>query len=809
MLEYDVRKTLDSITTLWGKMEPYTKTLSLDTNYKKDFMELFDDVFSNSISHYDEQFTIKLNDIQHIYRLQRGNLLNDYGEGDGAGSWPISAASHDGGKLILLIRRYKILKKAFFCLLLCVGLFIGQCASVFAQVYETEKPKPSFISYAVQDDIPLPIQFRTGILTKLLLASSEGNVSELSATPTTSPIFVNNREIFFEAYNINGNNFFKLRDLAYVLNGTNKSFSVGWNSETGVVTLTSEKPYTPVGGEMENRPSSEKKAAPSTSQIVIDGISKNFIVFNIGGNNYFKLRDIGSAFNFEVNWDSVVNAVIIDTNKIYIENKTVTTANQASSTNQPYEAQKTDFVNLAEYIPSLIIDLPYASNDNFTHTKLYEQNIAYLRKGTADKLRAVVEEINQDGYNVKIWDAYRPPEVQFKMWSIVPDANYVANPWTGYSSHSRGSAVDITIDSLPMPTGYDDFTDKASRINQNDNARYLEAVMVKHGFVPLASEWWHYVDSEIYEPAEEITLAPLQAIQLSQSSEITISIIGDVILGQDFRFGNFNEYYRKNGPEYFFSDVKKILVNDTLTIANLEVALTGRTEIIDKSFQGDRAFWFKGDPRYTAILIAGGVEAVNLANNHSMDYLQDGYDDTITYLEKAGITSFGYDRIATINNVGLIGANVLGPIEEGVDIPEFKRNLIKQINTLKQVVPLVIVYFHWGVEYNPVEESLQTELAHLAIDEGADLVIGSHPHVLQSIERYRGKTIVYSLGNFVFGGNTKVRAYETAIFQQTFRFVNEKLVSADEGRVIPCYVSGNDSYNNYRPVLKKISQANK
>lgn len=474
---------------------------------------------------------------------------------------------------------------------------------------------------------------------------------------------------------------------------------------------------------------------------------------------------------------------------------------QAGRLAQPPEAKKTDFVNLAEYIPALLIDLPYAGTDNFTQTKLYNQNIAYLRKGTADKLKAAVEELNRAGYHARIWDAYRPPEVQFKMWSVFPDANYVANPWAGYSSHSRGSAVDITIDNLPMPTAYDDFSARASRANQNDNARYLEAVMVKHGFKPLASEWWHFIDTETYEPAEKVTLAPQPVLRPNQKTEIKISVIGDLILGQDFRFGNFNDYYHKYGPGYFLSGVRDILAGDTLTIGNLEGALTNRTAIIGKTAQQNNAYWFKGLPAYTAILTAGSIEAVNVANNHSLDYLQAGYDDTIANLNKAGIASFGYDKTAVINNVGLIGANVLGPIEEGVDLAAFRKNLIAQIQNLKQKVPLVIVYFHWGKEYSSVEER-QVELARLAIDSGADLVVGSHPHILQPMEQYNGKTIVYSLGNFVFGGNTRVRSNETAIFQQTFRFVNGELVSANDGQLIPCYVSGDDYYNDYRPVLK-------
>ena len=118
------------------------------------------------------------------------------------------------------------------------------------------------------------------------------------------------------------------------------------------------------------------------------------------------------------------------------------------------------------------------------------------------------------------------------------------------------------------------------------------------------------------------------------------------------------------------------------------------------------------------------------------------------------------------------------------------------------MVQIVVVYFHWGTEYKSQVDKQQRELAHFAVDQGADLVVGSHPHVLQEIEQYKGKTIVYSLGNFVFGGNTQVPIRDTMIFQQTFRFLNGRLVEAEAGNMIPCLVSGHSNYNDYRPQLK-------
>jgi hypothetical protein len=137
------------------------------------------------------------------------------------------------------------------------------------------------------------------------------------AAPTASTVYVNGIQSSFDAYNINDSNYFKLRDLAHVLSGTLKQFDVGWNINTSAVTLTSGLPYTPVGGEMVARGLNSKVATPTDSKIYINGVQVNLTVYFIEGNNYFKLRDIGQALNFGVNWDAANNAVVIDTNLSY------------------------------------------------------------------------------------------------------------------------------------------------------------------------------------------------------------------------------------------------------------------------------------------------------------------------------------------------------------------------------------------------------------------------------------------------------------------------------------------------------------
>ena len=168
------------------------------------------------------------------------------------------------------------------------------------------------------------------------------------------------------------------------------------------------------------------------------------------------------------------------------------------------------FVRVDDYIPSIITDLKYATTDNFTGEVIYPFTNAYLRYGTVRKLQMAQQKLQNEGYCLKIWDAFRPVSAQFKLWEICPDSTYVANPYTGYSSHSRGNTVDISLvnvdgSEMPMPTGFDDFSAKADRDysdctdEEASNAKKLESVMIECGFKPYFGEWWHFSDQTAYD----------------------------------------------------------------------------------------------------------------------------------------------------------------------------------------------------------------------------------------------------------------------------------------------------------------------
>ena len=286
---------------------------------------------------------------------------------------------------------------------------------------------------------------------------------------------------------------------------------------------------------------------------------------------------------------------------------------------------------------------------------------------------------------------------------------------------------------------------------------------------------------------------------------LTLSVVGDCTLGTDETFDydtSLNAYYENYGSAYFLQNVKSIFSQDDLTIANFEGTLT------ESDAREDKTFAFKGPASFTSILTDGSVEAVNTANNHSHDYGDQSYEDTMTALDAAGIVHFGYDKTAVMDvkgiKVGMVG------IYELKDHLEREQQLKDNIAKVKaDGAQLIVVIFHWGNETETVPDSNQTTLGRLAIDEGADLVCGHHPHVLQGIETYKGKNIVYSLGNFCFGGNSTPSDMDTMIYQQTFTITSEGVQADNVTNVIPCSISSAayEGYNNYQPTPAEGDEA--
>lgn len=167
-------------------------------------------------------------------------------------------------------------------------------------------------------------------------------------------------------------------------------------------------------------------------------------------------------------------------------------------------ADKIDLVEVVELDSTIVIDIRYATTNNFMGEKLYPIARCFLRRAVAERLTRVQKSLREQGLGLKIWDGYRPRSVQWEMWEKVSDPKYVADPRKG-SKHNRGCAVDVTLvdaegNELEMPTGYDDFTEKAHRDYMQlppeviKNRQILEIAMANEGFIPLPSEWWHFDD---------------------------------------------------------------------------------------------------------------------------------------------------------------------------------------------------------------------------------------------------------------------------------------------------------------------------
>ncbi len=178
------------------------------------------------------------------------------------------------------------------------------------------------------------------------------------------------------------------------------------------------------------------------------------------------------------------------------------------------EPEDDEYVLVNKYIPDIYVELMYATDNNFTGVRIYDFTDAYLRYGTVKKLANVQKELKEQGYSLKIWDAYRPFEAQQKLWEVYPDPNYVANPANGMKKHNLGGTVDITMVAadgsiIPMPTEFDDFSLKADR-NYSDidneeavnNVMILQNAMENNGFTGYQGEWWDYSDTVEYEAVD-------------------------------------------------------------------------------------------------------------------------------------------------------------------------------------------------------------------------------------------------------------------------------------------------------------------
>ncbi len=298
-----------------------------------------------------------------------------------------------------------------------------------------------------------------------------------------------------------------------------------------------------------------------------------------------------------------------------------------------------------------------------------------------------------------------------------------------------------------------------------------------------------------------IALLLLISSGLADEVTITLSFAGDCTLGsQEYlreRKGSFDSYIKELGMEYPLEKVRDIFLQDDWTVVNLEGVLADSAKGENKK----QTYRFRGPASFTEILTLSGVDMVNLSNNHTDDYGKTGLQSTKDNLNTAGIAYCHTEEVYILEKSGIRIAFL------GINITEYAtlgKKLNKKIASLKteENCQFVVVNFHYGWEYSFVHNKKQRLTSHEVILSGADLVVGTHPHVVQGVENYKNRLILYSIGNFSFGGNMKLnpRSLQAYIAQVTLCFENGAFKS-QQLNIISVHTSSTQPQNNFQPYL--------
>ncbi|MBR3794976.1 MAG: CapA family protein [Clostridia bacterium] len=286
-----------------------------------------------------------------------------------------------------------------------------------------------------------------------------------------------------------------------------------------------------------------------------------------------------------------------------------------------------------------------------------------------------------------------------------------------------------------------------------------------------------------------------QPVEETWPKTFTVTLGGDTTLGStdDLRKRDdcFENVAKERGYGWFFSGLADLFSSDDLTLVNFEGTLTEETAKKEKKFN------FKGPAEYTDILTLGSVEAVSIANNHTLDYGTKGREDTMANLENAGITVSGNGTLGVFEKDG-VKVGMTGycfPYKDG------KKDISKDVKALREMgCQIVIASFHWGSEYRADFTGEQRSIGRAAIKAGADIVVGHHPHIVQGIEAYNDTYILYSLGNLVFGGNVDPDDRDAYAARLTFT-VYEDRCDAPEVTIVPLRLTELEDGTDYRPVV--------
>ena len=297
----------------------------------------------------------------------------------------------------------------------------------------------------------------------------------------------------------------------------------------------------------------------------------------------------------------------------------------------------------------------------------------------------------------------------------------------------------------------------------------------------------------------------------ARADEITITLGGDCVLGTREEWkqaaNTFDACVARNGLAYPFAELLPVFEKDDMTLINLECVLQADSTGHDHRKQHT----FRGDPGYADMLAQASVEQVNIANNHIVDYRSSGMRSTKAALEAAGIAYSGYQELYVWEIDGhKIG---FGGCRETTFL-QSKPTVYRDIQKLKKLGCDVIVYScHWGKEYSPHHNKTQERMAQYAVNSGADIVVGTHPHVVQGVEARessdgtRAALVLYSLGNLVFGGTHDLRTFDATLARVTLRFDDSGAYLGAGLSLIPVLTSGDAPRNSFQPVLAQGADA--
>lgn len=297
------------------------------------------------------------------------------------------------------------------------------------------------------------------------------------------------------------------------------------------------------------------------------------------------------------------------------------------------------------------------------------------------------------------------------------------------------------------------------------------------------------------EPTEPPTEPPTDPPTEPQAQSFVITMVGDCTFGCNKGGENRKSAFPLTVGDDFgypFRNVLEYFQNDDYSLINLEGVLG------DQGTARNKKYVFRGSGDYTRIMTENSIEGVNLANNHSGDYGEEGYAETKRLLEEAGIAYVEHMNSTIVTTES--GLTIALYAADGSLSPVDQEQIVADIAQLKESgAELIICAFHWGVENTFKANETQQTLGRAAIDAGAHIVWGHHPHVLQPIEEYNGGLICYSLGNFAFGGNSAPKDLDTVLLQQEVIREADGTITLGQLTKIPCSVSSVSGSNNFQP----------